>query len=794
VTATKGGVLVGAGQSQSPLAPGCTAITVALAGAIGDMAVPVDLRAEDLAAADRPADLSVVDQAMPDQTVADRAPDLTVVDLAPMPDLITPPVIGAPKSNPVGGMPRWIASGDLSGDGILDLAVSVEGTNQVQVLLGKGGGAFATGGSYTVPSHPVGIAVGDLDGDGKPDVAVAGYGGASAYVLINTGSAMLAPPKSFPTGMMPHGIALFDLNADGKLDILTADNGSATVSVLLNTTAAAGMPAFAAAVPYMAGSAPTAVATGDFNGDCLPDAVVTLGSANAVAVLLGKGGGVLGPAVTYPVGMVPLGLALGDLNGDGHLDIATGNEVSNDVTVLFGKPDGTFMIGSTYGAGLQPYWVSIGDMNSDGSPDLVVASIGDNVLTVLQGSPTGAFSRGSTYATGKQPMSIALGDWTGDGKLDVATANNSGGDVSVLFNLTAAPKVPTFAAPVAYADGLTMYGPAQVITADLNKDGFPDVVVDNYISGSPISVLLNKGNGTFAPFTAYPAWNYANSIVAVDLDGDGYLDIANCNDYSSQSHTNVQVLLNNKMGGLAAPVGYNASTWNGWITSADFNGDGKPDIVTTSYANGFNGMTGNINVFLNTGNGILGADTQLLQATQPGQIAAADFNGDGRADLAVNVGKTPAAETQLLLGDGKGNFAAPIGVASGCSSGLLNAVDVNADGQLDIVLSNTGFWGTVSVLVNRGGAFPTFVSYPVGAGPGWIVPADYNGDGKVDLAVGTSGGVIIMNNNGASFDAPLYIWGPTGPFTAGDLNGDKKPDLVSVDAKGNANIFLNTTP
>src|SRR5437773_8612290 len=92
---------------------------------------------------------------------------------------------------------------------------------------------------------------------------------------------------------------------------------------------------------FEAGTAPTSVAMGDFNGDGRPDLAVLNRVSQDVSVLLGNGDGTFGAQTRFAAGSYPYSVAVGDFNGDGRPDLAVANYLSNDVSVLLGKGDGT---------------------------------------------------------------------------------------------------------------------------------------------------------------------------------------------------------------------------------------------------------------------------------------------------------------------------------------------------------------------------------------------------------------------------------------------------------------------
>jgi hypothetical protein len=325
----------------------------------------------------------------------------------------------------------------------------------------------------------------------------------------------------------------------------------------------------------------------------------------------------------FPVGAGAISIATGDFNGDGTLDLAVVNEADNTVSVLLGKPDGTFEPQVTYATGLGPLAVVAGDFNGDGNLDLAVTNgncvpgklglLTCDVRTVsmLLGNGDGSFQPHFDFVTGTQPSSIAAGDFNGDGKLDLAIANTQDGTVSVLLGKGDG----TFQPEVAYP---TVNNPQSVIVADFNGDHKLDLAV----GGNGVSVLLGNGDGSFQK--QLPA-SGGSPLAAADFNGDGKLDL-----FAGGS-----VLLGNGNGTFVLYATYSSGVF---AAAADLNGDGKPDLVIAQ--GGFGGSESNISalsvsVLLGNGDGTFQPATPYGTGAYPDSLAIADFNGDGKFDLAV---------------------------------------------------------------------------------------------------------------------------------------------------------------
>jgi len=383
----------------------------------------------------------------------------------------------------------------------------------------------------------------------------------------------------------------------GAAGVLTGWSGADTVtgaysivltgaSFCLDTASPGCPPNFAPAVNYPAGSRPASVAVGDLNGDGKPDLVVANFGGTTVSVLLGNGDGTFQAAANYPAGSSPVSVAIGDFNRDGKPDLAVANGISSGtVSVLLGNGDGTFQAPVNYAAGTVPNSVAIGDVNGDGKPDLVVANFSSNNVSVLLGTGTGSFGAATNFPSGGTSESVAIGDVNGDGKPDLVIALQ-GGTVSVLIGTGTG----TFGAPTPFGAGNI---PVSVAIGDVNGDGKLDVVAANQ-SGDNVSVLLGNGNGTLQTAVNYPgpAGDVAESVAIGDVNGDGKPDLVVTFLFDFSSPGVVSVLLGNGDGTFQTPVSYPAGITPDSAAVADFNGDGKPDLAVA------NSDSGNVSVLL----------------------------------------------------------------------------------------------------------------------------------------------------------------------------------------------------
>ena len=366
-------------------------------------------------------------------------------------------------------------------------------------------------------------------------------------------------------------------------------------------------------------------------------------------------------------GAAPSSIAVADVNGDGKPDVIVLNQCGTGpsstcsglgvVSVLLGNGDGTFQAAQSYDSGgFLAIQVVVGDMNGDGKPDLAVlnteseGSTDDGSISILLGNGDGTFQPAQTLDSAYYPSSIAAGDVNGDGKIDLVVSyycdpeneECSYGGVDVYLGNGDG----TFQASVDYSSG--GYITEEVILADMNGDGKPDLVVahcgdSNCVHGK-VGVLLGNGDGTFHEAQTY--------------DSGGDLAVA--------------------------------------VAVGDVNGDGKPDLVVSNY--GIYYTEPIVSVLLGNGDGTLqpaqtyssGSSSCSEAGYCPVSIGLKDVNGDGKLDAVVPY--------EVLLGNGDGTFQAPLAYSSGI--GQFALADLNGDGRPDVSVANYNVADNVTIFLN----------------------------------------------------------------------------------------------
>jgi hypothetical protein len=668
--------------------------------------------------------------------------------------------------------------------------------------------AAAIGLSASTVSAQRQICIYDADGDGHP---LFGHTVARADYEFYGGQASVARSTT---------VAFADFDRDGNADAIVTNVRLLPNRELYYLTVLRGrgdgvfdpMPAL-----YPAGLEATAVEAADLNGDGWPDAATANGFGNSISIHLNAGDGTLLPRVEYAAGQQPRSLKIADLDGDSHPDIVCLNCLSNDVSVFINRGDGTFAPEArTFVGDVTPRgnpnltfaypgpFLDVGDLDGNGSIDIAVPAR-SRVKMLLNDGHAGLALSPAVLSVPSQAYAVVIADVDRDGRPDIAASrangvprvavirNLGGGQfaATVSYDVTNTPWCPTCAGyspslsagdqdgdgypdlavghEFGYGDIVTLrnqrdgtFGPAQILPvydspwfarlADLNRDGRADLAVLADSLRGYLHVLLSDTAGTAMNFELFAGQNDGRRCVAAgDLDGDGDPDLV-----LGTTDGLVRVVRND--GGTLTdlpPIGVGGSSET--VCLADINGDGRLDIVVGDTITLGGSGPGKLWVLINQG----ALAFQLLAATSmddsiPIALAAGDFNGDGREDVAVCASGvypgnelTPVDRKALVFlngGDGSLTLSRSIVFHTApwpVPTGGVAAADVTGDGRPDIVATSgpVNLPGQMAVLRNLGdGAFADPELYEVPSRARAVRLVDLNRDGATDIAIAHGSG------------------------------------------------------
>ncbi len=727
---------------------------------------------------------------------------------------------------------RSVTTGDFDGDGKVDIAVA-NYTNSVSLFRNTGTTtgvvSFASAVNLSGGAQPVSIATGDLDGDGKLELAVANSGSANVSIFKNnstSGTFSFAARVDFITGNQPLNVAIGDLNNDGRPDLAVAcENTSVTngiISIFRNTITSA-QPTISSfsATSGPAGTLVTVTGTNfstiasnnivKFNGTVATVsgtptstslvAIVPSGATTGT-ITVEVGGLTATSAGNFTVTILPTISSFTPVSGAvGTTVTITGTNFSATAasnTVYFGPVKATVSAATTTsltvtvptGATNSPISVNVGSYLAQ-SRDPFSVTFASSTTGII----TSSFAAKVDFATGTGPSSLYEGDFDGDGKIDVIVTNASATTVSIFRNTSSSGTV-SFATRV---DIATAVAPQAVTVGDFDGDGKLDFAVANQTPNT-VSVFRNTSTGSgvisFAARVDFATGTAPIALISGDFDRDGKIDLASAN-YSAST---LSVLRNTSTAsgtiGYAAKIDLVTATNPYSVTAADIDGDEKLELICTNYT------TGSISIFRNTSTPTsigFQTKTDFSAGVNPLDVGAADFDSDGKVDLAISANGSNAIVVYRNTST-VGSISLTSGsLAAGSSSTPrgLSIGDFDGDGKVDMACVNGGL-NTVGVYRNTSTsgtiAFATKVDFATGTIPYYVFGGDLDGDGKFDLSVinNTANTLSVIRNTIPSAVPPTVTsFTPTSgtPGTSVTITGTN----FSTTASSNIVKFNNVT-
>jgi hypothetical protein len=704
-------------------------------------------------------------------------------------------------------------------------------------------GKFTEGGNL---SEATTLVTADFNHDGKPDVAAVDFGG-HIEVLLNDGKGGFEAPIStfaYAGNVMITRVSSMvaeDLNGDGYPDLIMDPSSNNVLLVLINQkdgtfgpvslvtlanpnestiidwrsfavakTTSSGYPDIVAVEPYSSTS-------NAYQDELLLQTFVNNGSG----VFTAK------PVQTIPVpaSQQPfqnIQVLLNDLNLDGKMDLlleteeAGGDEylsVGDTVNVLLGNGDGSFQMPNANAAvnfptpsgavALPHSGLQMLSLTGDSSKvDLILNNISGVYVAASNGD--GTFKTPAQIPNVGEVTQVLVADINGDGKPDLITSHG-GALLTYLGNGDG-----TFRAidSAVYVDNDLSSSLDQTAIADFNGDSKPDFA--NIDGLGNVQLAFGNGDGTFVATPllistqspGVPSYDFSTEA-AVDLNGDGIPDLVAIKSGSILS------AVTNATGGFTYHTALVSSAYSVQSIAADFNGDGKQDVVLA-------GFDGTAAVALSNGDGTLKTPVNVIKPSQPiacdlSPAAAGDINGDGKMDLifpylgdnSCGGGTAVPSGYFTVLGNGDGTFMTPAFVPLGTEIDVITLAKFHGKNQpLDLIIANYGATASISLLEGDGvGNFGTPATVASGFNVYQMLTDDFNQDGKPDLTlIGsnyTSGApalLIYPGNGDGTFGATVGVDGDavTDSAVYSDVNGDGIPDLILDGQEGILSVNLGT--
>jgi len=489
-----------------------------------------------------------------------------------------------------------VALADLDNDGDVDLiggglysSGSVD-NGAVTIRRNNGNGTFGSAEIImfeNFTSQPKELTTGNLNGDSFPDIVATVPSGRAieGFVTVKSnGSGGFNAPVYYEASQQTFDVAIVDLDNDGDGDVLTVANSSAAVTVHENP----GNGAFRLLTRYEVASESDAVQSADIDNDGDIDIVVNgeldvASNDPLLKILKNNGNGTFAPAINYTPVRNFADMKLRDINGDGFVDMIfapDGNYPSYHFGTALNNGNGTFaptVVTNVFACGEGT--IDAADLDGDGDLDIVLTEEETCVsqqahIFIFRNDGNQNFVRMTDIVLpGRLPHGLALADVTGDSKIDIITVLSDGmGVFPGNGNLT-------FGAPI-----ISTTAPYKFKMADFNHDGLLDLAMimqQDAFGTELIGTALGNGNGTFQAVRTQTGSSVlenlriSDDLHAADIDGDGTPDVVVLN-YASND---VSVFLTNPDGSLRPHQRYGIGNTPQLGTVADFDGDGRIDVA-----------------------------------------------------------------------------------------------------------------------------------------------------------------------------------------------------------------------
>jgi hypothetical protein len=608
------------------------------------------------------------------------------------------------------------ALADFNLDGHIDLA------SLYAVRLGYGDGTFAPTESFGDPYNSVRIAAGELTGDGIPDVAVL-QSDRSLVIHAGFGDGRFHEAAGKIDGFLDtQELIVADFNGDGRDDVL----GRSPDSTLIRVQLGRGDGTFQPVDTTLSGRPIQGIRLTDLDGDPIPDCLVlstcsTGCQDKGVFAMAGDGTGRFEPLGSVLQGTVPIDAFVADWDRDGTLDLLS-VDGGPEVHVHLGTAPGTFVQDPVLlPAALALVRVQLADLDGDPLPDLVLHDSSLGQVLLIRGEPGGALPAPTKFSVGGPIRAIRAGRIDGDAVSDLAIVKADSiypypGQLIVALGPAGATRVLP---PVSIGSD-----PVGLDLADADRDGAADLAVLHRSPNGEISVLQGDGQGGFLIRAHLPLGSNPVEVKFVDLDMDGDLDLVAAN-FEGTVTTYLQQSAMSFGTGMNTPVGVQAAR----MVAGDFTADGKPDLVLIGYASAYP-FGWRLALVPGRGNGTFAPAQTITDEgyTDNRALVAADLIGDAGTDLVATIG----SYLKIFTSDGHGSLQAAQTQPLRRLPGQLVADDFDRDGRMDVV----GLGGALDLYLGlEGGGLSAPVSFASFARISGLEQGDFDADGFPDLAV-----------------------------------------------------------
>ncbi|MGI9015065.1 MAG: FG-GAP repeat domain-containing protein [Phycisphaerales bacterium] len=595
----------------------------------------------------------------------------------------------------------------------------------------------------------------------------------------------------YPQGLGPWSGQMADFNDDGVPDLATVSwGGSGHLSILLGD----GVMGFLQPVTYALQLESLDLAVADFDNDGDVDIVTSdtgrFWEGGSVSLWQNDGEGGFAYAGAFDAGVNgPSGITASDFNNDGFMDVAVAHdryiEYGNTAAVILNDGNGGFQSAIVLNLTAGTREIASGDLDNDGDNDIVVAHE-TNRWTIIENTDSGFVPRAPIggIPTGSIPQfpTAHLVDLDRDGDLDVFFSNIDSGEgfANGAIGLWRNNGDATFAAPETISFNEYTGGGVHVNSADVNGDTWPDVFAATGVYGD-WWLMLNDGAGNLLTPQRFRAGAVPRNIQTADLDLDGDRDLI----VIATDSIEACVYLNPGDGAFAQPdviemtPTSDAPSFTTNLEAGDIDGDGDLDLIIGTRSD-FEESFG-INVRRNNGDGTFAPIEAYPDSTYPLAIKLIDTDADADLDVLFVLS---SGRFGVLVNNGSGTFTRQMRHTFGGSITQVDAVDLNEDGNLDVVV-NAGF--SLGVSFGQGaGAYlaPVYRDLNQGTAIDAFAFGDFNGDGHLDLLTDTgpqSRAQISLGNGDGTFGTSrnAQTGRAVNAFAVGFTNADEHLDFVA---------------